>query len=321
MGKFPLRTVNENKLIEEQQINKFGHPGKRSISNLIKCGMINLDKPAGPTSHDVVATIKKILNISKAGHSGTLDPMVSGILPIALLKGTKVLYALLPLQKQYIANMQVRGDFISQNWDGLLEEFQNTIYQFPPLESHVARRLRKRSITKLQLLDIKDNQILFQITSESGTYIRTLCEDLGRAVGLVSYMKELRRIKSATFQTKDAKTLHNLFDSFKEFEETKEEKQLRGVISPIERMVIHLKEIIICSKAVYGVSCGVPLNYGSILAYSIAICINEIVTIKTAQGKLIALGQAQLNAIDFREIRKNVIIVRRVLLNYDELLS
>jgi len=283
---------DEGNLLNQQKDERGYFPDKRPIDLHMQLGVLNLDKPAGPTSHDVVSMVKKILDIKKAGHSGTLDPQVTGILPIALSSGTKVLQTLLQLPKTYICNMQVQNTEIEVVWKSFLQGFVGEIYQFPPLESNVVRKLRKRNIYEIQHLDELDNQVLFRVRCESGTYIRTLCDDLGRASGAGAFMKELRRIQTATFEEDDRVTLHQLFDAWMDFKEMGKEEGLRKVVLPIERMVIHLKEIIVHNDAIRSVCHGTTLGAQGVLAYTDGITKGEIIAAKSPKGELIGIGEA-----------------------------
>ena len=139
------------------------YPEKRPISEYIREGVVNIDKPSGPTSHQVSSWVRKILNIKKAGHSGTLDPKVTGILPIGLEDGTKSLYALLVSSKEYVGIISFHGDVTDSKIKEIFEYFTGSIYQKPPLKSAVKRQLRERKIYKLDILERKGRQILFPI--------------------------------------------------------------------------------------------------------------------------------------------------------------
>ncbi|MCD6381232.1 MAG: RNA-guided pseudouridylation complex pseudouridine synthase subunit Cbf5 [Candidatus Odinarchaeota archaeon] len=175
-------------------------PSKRSVEELLNLGVINLDKPAGPTSHEVVAWLKKILKLNKAGHSGTLDPPVTGVLPVALEDGTKVLQALLNCGKEYVGIMKLHSDVPRERVEEVFKMFTGPIYQRPPLRSSVKRKVRIRRVYYLDLLEMEGRDILFLVGCEAGTYIRKLCvhgdselilED-GRVVRIKDLLEDLR---------------------------------------------------------------------------------------------------------------------------------
>ncbi len=155
---------------------KYGKsPLNRSIDELFQYGIINLDKPANPTSHEVVSYVKKILNITKAGHSGTLDPAVTGVLPIALNKATRMLDTLLLAGKEYVTNMLLHDDVDEGELRSTILSYIGVIYQRPPMRASVKRVLRKRTIYNIDILEIEGRQVLFKVECQAGTYIRKLC--------------------------------------------------------------------------------------------------------------------------------------------------
>ena len=122
-------------------------PKSRSIEELFVYGVINLDKPSGPTSHEVVTWVRKILGISISGHGGTLDPKVTGVLPCALGKATRVLSALLSAGKEYVGVLNLHSDIQKiKRIETVFKIFTGEIYQRPPLKSSVSRVLRTREI-------------------------------------------------------------------------------------------------------------------------------------------------------------------------------
>ena len=164
-------------------------PEKRSIPDLLNLGIINLDKPANPTSHEVTAWVKHILSIKKAGHGGTLDPAVTGCLPIALGRATRSLQVLLPAGKEYICIMKLHDPRSQDEVEKVLEIFRGKIYQTPPVRSNVKRQLRVRKIYSLELIDHLDSQFsLMRIKCEAGTYIRKLCHDIGLRESAYAYL-------------------------------------------------------------------------------------------------------------------------------------
>ncbi len=283
--------LDENEYIDSQNSNLGNIPQNRPISDHIRYGFINLDKPGGPTSHEVVSIVKNILGIKKAGHSGTLDPHVTGVLPIGLLSSTKILSTLLHAPKIYICNMH-SNNIISQNsFLKVSNYFTGPIYQVPPLKSNVVKQLRIRKIYEINFIDQKEKDILFSVKSQAGTYIRTLCKDMGRATGSPSYMKELRRIQTGPFKEDTLITLHSLFDAWEEFQETGEEKSLRNSIYPVEKAVSHLSAVIIRENAINAICHGIDLKVPGILAFQ-KFAVNEPIAIYSPKGELIGIGLA-----------------------------
>ncbi len=152
------------KVDDDNTDEKYGHyPDKRPLKTLLDYGLIAVDKPPGPTSHEVVAWVKKILEIEKAGHSGTLDPGATGILPLGLGEGTKALSVLLLGPKEYYALGRLHSHISEEKLTSIIKEFTGDIYQKPPQRSSVRRATRIRRIYGLQLLEQFDRLILLEV--------------------------------------------------------------------------------------------------------------------------------------------------------------
>ena len=153
---------------------------KRTIEQLLNYGIIILDKPPGPTSHETVAWVKRILKLPKVGHSGTLDPQVSGVLPLGLGEATKALGVLLYGPKEYHALGRVHSLPTKEKLDEIVDMFRGEIFQKPPQRSAVVRQTRTRHIYEFEVLEQKERLLLTRILCESGTYIRKLYYDLAK---------------------------------------------------------------------------------------------------------------------------------------------
>jgi len=181
-------------------------PEDRSLKDLLKSGIIPLDKPKGPTSSVVADHAKRILKVKKMGYSGTLDPIVTGVLPLGINDATKYLEALLYGGKEYVTFMKLHEKVPKKRVKEVLEEFTAKIYQTPPVRSAVKREQRVREIYYINQLEHKDKNVLFRVGCESGTYIRRLCHDIGEALGTGAHMQQLRRSLSGSFTEKDTCT-------------------------------------------------------------------------------------------------------------------
>jgi len=203
-------------------------PERRPIDVHLRLGAINLDKPSGPTSHEVVAWVKRILKVEKAGHSGTLDPKVTGILPVLLGDATRVMDTLLLSGKEYICLMRIHKPRPNRRILDVCGEFVGPIFQKPPLKSSVVKQLRTREIYYLDVLEIEEQHVLMRVGCEAGTYIRKLCYDIGLALGTGANMEELRRSKAGPFREDETLvTMHQLKDAYVNWEEKGDEKELR----------------------------------------------------------------------------------------------
>ncbi len=274
---------------------KYGHPpSERPAKEFIQYGTINLDKPAGPTSHEVAAWVKKIMHVENIGHGGTLDPKVTGVLPITLEDATKVVQAFLYSGKEYVCVMKMHGNAPEDQIKEVLGEFEDEIFQRPPLRSSVKRQLRTRRIYFIDYLETDGRNVLFKVGCEAGTYIRKLCFDIGEILGVGAHMQELRRTRSGSFtETSSMKvTLHDVAYWFGEWQQKKDEALLHKFIEPMETALALLPKIIVRDSAVDALCHGANLTAPGVLKVSDGIEKGSILAIFTLKGEAVALGKA-----------------------------
>jgi H/ACA ribonucleoprotein complex subunit 4 len=197
-------------------------PLNRPIDILKKYGVINLDKPSNPSSHEVVAWIKRILKVEKTGHSGTLDPKVTGCLITCINNATRLVKAQQSAGKEYVAVVKLHGKIDKvKKLEKALETLTGACFQRPPLISAVKKELRVRTIYESKLIeyDEKRDMGIFWVSCEAGTYIRTLCVHIGYLLGCGAHMQELRRVRSGALK-EDASmvTMHDVKDAQWHFE-------------------------------------------------------------------------------------------------------
>jgi H/ACA ribonucleoprotein complex subunit 4 len=283
-------------------------PEKRSIQSLLDYGVINLDKPSGPTSHEVVSWVRKILNISNAGHGGTLDPKVTGILPCALGNATRALSALLNAGKEYIGVMYLHTLEKKQRIEKIFKLFTGKIYQRPPLKSSVVRRLRIREIYYSKVIEVNNNHILFRIGCEAGTYVRKFCFDLGEALCSGAHMLELRRTRVGNFREIDNLiSLQNLKDAYTIYQLEGNDYYLRKIVFPMERIVSHLPKIYVRDTAVDALCHGADLASAGICYIDARIKKNMLVAFMTLKKELIGLGTALKDAMEMFKAKSGIL--------------
>src|SRR5437667_268846 len=154
-------------------------PEDRSIEERIRLGVAIVDKPAGPTSHQVSAWVRDMFGVPKAGHSGTLDPRVTGVLPVALADATRAVEAVLAGDKEYVGVMQLHQDVDERRVRSMMGRFVGEIFQVPPIRSAVKREQRTRHVYELEPLEVEGRNVLFRARCESGTYTRPPSADVG----------------------------------------------------------------------------------------------------------------------------------------------
>jgi len=275
---------------------------KRNVEQLLNYGLIILDKPPGPTSHEVVAWTKRILKIPKIGHSGTLDPQVTGVLPLGLGEATKALGVLLLGPKEYQAVGRLHSLTSKERLDDVLKQFQGEIFQKPPQRSSVVRRTRIRKIYEMELLEQKERLLLLRVLCEAGTYIRKLFYDIGEVLGPGATMIELRRSRVHQFdESQKLVTLHELSDAFSYWEEKKDDSKLLKFIQPIEHALSEVKSIVIRDTAVDALCHGAQLAIPGILEISPILKKGELVAIYTQKGEIVALAEAVMSDYEIKD--------------------
>lgn len=283
-------------------------PEKRPLPEHLRLGAINLDKPSGPTSHEVVAWVKRILGIEKAGHSGTLDPRVTGVLPVLTGDATRVVEFLLTAGKEYVCLMRTHEQVPRKKILEVCEEFSGEIYQRPPLKSSVARNLRTRKIYYIDVLEIEGQRVLMKVGCEAGTYIRKLCYDMGLALGCGANMEELRRTKAGPFaEDETLVTLHNLKDAYEIWRESGDESALRRAVLPVERALRHLPGLVISDNAVDAICHGAPLAAPGLLSLETDINKGDFVVIYTLKGEAVAIGRAKLSSDEMMVAKSGIV--------------
>ncbi|MCF7799075.1 RNA-guided pseudouridylation complex pseudouridine synthase subunit Cbf5 [Candidatus Woesearchaeota archaeon] len=303
MGDLPFERI-KRELLTRQHIKtseKFGsEPDKRPIGELLNYGVVNIDKPAGPTSHQVSSFVQGILGINKSGHSGTLDPKVTGVLPVAIGRGTRIVQSLLTAGKEYVCLMHIHEPFAEEQLRKVIsEKFIGKIKQLPPVKSAVKRQQRYRKIYYLEILEINKQDVLFIVGCQAGTYIRKLCHDIGLAMGSGAHMAELRRTKAGPFnETTKLCTLQDLTDAFHYYKENNDETKLRTLIQTPEMGVSHLPSIYVADTTVDAICQGATLKVPGIAQVQSEIQVEEPVAIKTLKGELIAVGMSKMISKD-----------------------
>lgn len=174
--------------------------------------VIIIDKPPGLTSHEVSTLVRKITGASRAGHAGTLDPDVSGVLPVALGRATKLLQYIAGKDKTYVGIAKFRRIMGRDEVEALFGKFTGELTQTPPKISAVRKVPRKRTVYSLKLLELEGRLALFETRVDAGTYIRTLCDDMGKTCG-GARMVELRRTAVGKITEKEAHRMTDLVDA------------------------------------------------------------------------------------------------------------
>lgn len=300
-----------------------GHnPAKRPLVDYLKYGVINLDKPSNPSSHEVVAWIKRILKVEKTGHSGTLDPKVTGCLIICINRATRLAKSQQSAGKEYVAVLKLH-DAIKD--EGALKEamklLSGPVFQKPPAVAAVKRQLRIRNIYDSKILEFnaEKNLAILWVSVEAGTYVRTLCEHLGILLGTNGFMEELRRVRSGNVSEDDGLfSMHDVLDAQFKYESTGDESYLRTVIQPLEILLAGLPRIVVKDSSVNSICYGAKLLVPGILRFSSEIENGKEVVLMTTKGEAIAVGIALMTAAEIHACDHGVAAkIKRVIMDKD----
>ena len=230
---------------------------QKSTKELLQFSIINIDKPSGPTSFTVSQFVKKALNLNKTSHLGTLDPQVTGVLPVALNRACRLNEYLMHRDKTYVGIMHLHNEIKKETLEKEIENFIGKIIQLPPVRSRVKRAERIREVKTLKILEINRQDVLFESQVQAGTYIRKLIHDLGEKIG-GAHMLELRRTQAGVFNEKDSINLYEFEKIIEDFKNGNEEP-LRKVLIPGEIVANLLPTIKIKKDVVKKVLTGSPI--------------------------------------------------------------
>ncbi|KAL5628703.1 hypothetical protein BROUX41_002094 [Berkeleyomyces rouxiae] len=324
---WPLLLANYDKLLIRTNhwtpIPHGSSPLKRDLKSYISSGVINLDKPSNPSSHEVVAWVKRILRCEKTGHSGTLDPKVTGSLIVCIDRATRLVKSQQSAGKEYVAVLRVHGKVPGGTAQvaRALETLTGALFQRPPLISAVKRQLRIRTIHDSKLIEFDNERGLgvFWVSCEAGTYIRTLCVHLGLLLGVGGHMQELRRVRSGAMdETKNLVTLHDVMDAQWLHDNTRDEAYLRKVIQPLETLLVGYKRIVVKDSTVNAICYGAKLMVPGLLRYEDAIEAHEEVVMMTTKGEAIAIGIAMMSTLEMTTCDHGVVAkVKRCIMERD----
>ncbi|KAJ1679166.1 centromere/microtubule-binding protein cbf5 [Spiromyces aspiralis] len=297
-------------------------PLKRNLHDYVRYGVINLDKPSNPSSHEVVAWIRRILRVEKTGHSGTLDPKVTGCLIVCIDRATRLVKSQQGAGKEYVCVLRLHDAIESElQLAKSVETLTGALFQRPPLISAVKRQLRVRTIYDSKLIEFDNDRHLgvFWVSCEAGTYMRTLCVHLGLLLGVGGHMQELRRVRSgALCEDDNLVTMHDILDAQWVYDNTKNEDYLRRVIRPLEWLLVNYKRIVVKDSAVNAICYGAKMMIPGLLRFESGIEVGDEVVLMTTKGEAIALAIAQMTTAVMATCDHGVVAkIKRVIMERD----
>ncbi len=249
-------------------------------------GVVVIDKPAGPTSHEVADWVARILDVDKAAHTGTLDPRVTGCLPVLFGPAARVSGLFADETKGYVFVLELHGEPTRSVAD-LFDEFEGRVYQRPPVQGSAKRQLREREIERLELLERDENRYLGRVECGAGTYVRKLCHDLGLALGVGGHMAELRRTWSGGFAVEDACYLQDLADAVAVRDD--EPERFDALVTPLVDLLAERLPVVRAeTNAVESLTNGAPLYPPGVVSVGDAVEDERCVVV--ADGEAVAVG-------------------------------
>eukprot|EP00758_Cryptobia_borreli_P007800 Tbor_TRINITY_DN5332_c1_g3::TRINITY_DN5332_c1_g3_i1::g.5158::m.5158/K11131/DKC1, NOLA4, CBF5; H/ACA ribonucleoprotein complex subunit 4 len=296
-------------------------PLRRSLAEYLKYGMINLDKPSNPSSHEVVSWIKRILKCEKTGHAGTLDPKVTGALIICINRATRLVKSQQNAGKTYVGVLRLHDTVSEKRVRAALERLTGPCFQRPPLIAAVKRQLRIRNIYKNSLIEYDKARHLavFETFCEAGTYIRTLCVHLGLLLGTGGHMEELRRTQTGVIgEDAHVSTMHEILDAQWMLENEDNESAIRKIIIPCEYLLTNHKRIVVKDSAVNSVCYGAKLMIPGLAMYDSDIEKDEVCVLMTTKGEAIAIAYAEMTSSQIASHGHGIVArLKRVIMDRD----
>lgn len=240
--------------------------------------------------------VKRILRVDKTGHSGTLDPKVSGCLIVCIDRTTRLAKSQQNAGKEYVGIFKLHSEPVGgkQAVARAVQQLTGALFQRPPLIAAVKRQLRIRTIYDAQLIEYneKNNLGIVSVSCQAGTYIRTLCVHYGLVLGVGAQMVELRRTRSGIqHESEGLVTMHDLVDAMHLYDHSKDETLLRQVIKPLEALLVGHKRIFVKDSSVNAICYGAKVMLPGVLRYENGIELDEEIVICTTKGEAVCLGK------------------------------
>ena len=289
-------------------------PENLSIEQRLASGFILLDKPPGPTSHQIASWVRDLLGLERLGHGGTLDPFATGVLPLMAGKSMKLTKGILKTDKTYIAVLKSAQETNAENLNDVIDKLTGRIYNVPPEISAVKVQVRTRKIYSFELIESTSKQAIVKIACEAGTYIRTIARDMGLLLGYNVELKELRRENSGRFNLMDCVTLQEIADAVWLWKECDNSTALEKIIHPTEKLLLDKPYIIVKDSAASALCHGAPLLRPGLIEVSDKLSSGLEVAAFTSKNEVVGIvkmskGFTEISSETSGEIGKSVMIL------------
>jgi H/ACA ribonucleoprotein complex subunit 4 len=262
-------------------------PIDRTLEALLEAGMLVIDKPAGPNSHQVSAWARDLLGVDKLGHGGTLDPFATGVLVLLAGRSMRLTKKVLAHDKTYVCVLRAPRAFDADALERAITQLSGQVYNVPPEISAVKVQVRSRNMVN-RLLGVDGRDAVIEMTCDAGTYVRTFARDIGLLLGHPIQLKELRRTRSGRFAEHHVICLQELADALWLWREKGEEEAIRKVLAPVESLVSDLPAVVIKDGAAAAVAHGAALNRPGIVSVAPDLARGDTVRLMTLKGELVA---------------------------------
>ena len=291
-------------------------PEERPLEQLLKSGVIVVEKPRGPTSHQLTAWARDLLGISKIGHGGTLDPFATGLLTLLLGKATRLTDIVLRGDKTYAGVLRFGRPVDELELEELLSKLEGVIYNVPPLESAVKIQVRTRTIQSLRVIEVDpDSKIAaFELSCSAGTYVRTHAKDIGLLLGTSCELTELHRSHTGSFSQEMACTMQQLADAAFLYHEHGEDGALRKLISPVESLLSRLPLITIKDGAAAALSHGAPLARPGVISAQKGVSEGTAVQLRTVKGEAVSVAMMKVDSDSLSDMSAGEVAVAKSVL-------
>lgn len=277
---------------------------EQTLRQLLNCSFAIVDKPRGPSSHEVSAFARKMLGVEKSGHAGTLDPQVSGVLPVGIGKATRLLPYLTSKDKKYVCLMRTGREMAQSELLALFKRFTGTITQTPPKMSAVRKKPRQRKVFYINLLQLQSAKVLFEVHCEAGTYVRVLVSEFGRFCAGAE-MLELRRTSVGRIIESQAHTLQEISDAMWLAREKRDESAIKHILVPASE-ALSLPKMVLQDSAVEAVCAGSPVYRPGLSSFDGGISEGAEVALMTEKSELVGIGRATASAEKMSRDKKGV---------------
>jgi H/ACA ribonucleoprotein complex subunit 4 len=281
--------------------------GDPVAARIARGAFLLIDKPRGPSSHQVTAWARDLLGVETAGHAGTLDPNVSGLLWVGVGPALKLLPLVLEFPKRYVGAMTLHAAVPRREVERVASEFVGPIYQTPPVRSAVRRERRVRTIHRFSVPEVEGTRLLLDVVADSGTYVRTLAVDLGEALGVGGHLEELRRVATGPFDEAQSVPLSVLADAAARRAEGDPDPML-ALLHPMEEVWREFPTVVLKDGAASAVAHGAGLARGGILAIPRPFPRGARLALVDRSGELVATGVAGHDSKDLNAVRHGWVV-------------